>query len=90
MGGETAWHTEYSHQPTHYDNYTNTNNNMPAISNEDGIRNALLLPVESALLSGQCLLQAGEYKRALPVYEEVMRFPPPPPPLEWGLYGYGY
>ena len=62
----------------------------PAISNEQGIRNALLLRAESALLAGQCLIQAGEYERAITVYEEAMRYPPPPPPLEWGMYGYGY
>mmetsp|Transcript_24708 Transcript_24708/g.59568 ORF Transcript_24708/g.59568 Transcript_24708/m.59568 type:complete len:1161 (-) Transcript_24708:151-3633(-) len=62
----------------------------PAISNERGIRNALLLRAESALLAGQCLVHAGEYERALTVYEEAMRFPPPPPPLEWGAFGYGY
>jgi len=77
---------------------SNVNNNyqqqqqqqMPNISNEEGIRNALLLRAESALLAGQCLIQAGEYEKALTVYEESMRFPPPPPPLEWGMYGYGY
>ena len=74
-------------------NTTNNNqqyNNPPPISNEEGIRNALLLRAESALLAGQCLTQAGEYERALTVYEEAMRFPPPPPPIEWGMYGYGY
>jgi len=74
----------------------NNNNNqqqqqqLSNISNEEGIRNALLLRAESALLAGQCLIQAGEYEKALTVYEESMRFPPPPPPLEWGLCGYGY
>mmetsp|Transcript_34018 Transcript_34018/g.71558 ORF Transcript_34018/g.71558 Transcript_34018/m.71558 type:complete len:1178 (+) Transcript_34018:23-3556(+) len=62
----------------------------PAISNEEGIRNALLLRAEAALLAGQCLVRAGEYERALAVYEEAMRYPPPPPPLAWGRYGYGY
>ena len=56
--------------------------------NAGGVRNALLLRAESALLAGQCM--AGEYERALTVYEEAMRFPPPPPPAEWGRYGYGY
>ena len=59
-------------------------------SNVAGLRNALLLRAESALLAGQCLIHAGEYERALTVYEEAMRYPPPPPPVEWGLYGYGY
>ena len=76
VGGGTAGHTEYSHQPTHSANYTNTRYNIPAISNEDGICNALLLRAESALLSGQCLLQAAEYKRALTVYEEAVCFLP--------------
>ena len=34
-----------------------------SISNKDGIRNALLLRTEAALLAGQCLLQSGEYER---------------------------
>jgi hypothetical protein len=59
-------------------------------SNVAGVRNALLLRAESALLAGQCLVHAGEYERALTVYEEAMRYPPPPPLVEWGLYGYGY
>jgi len=63
---------------------------LHGVSNEEGISNALRLRTESALLAGQCLIQAGEYERAIAVYEESMRFPPPPPPVEWGLYGYGY
>ena len=60
------------------------------ISNKEGIRNALLLRTEAALLAGQSLVQAGEYERAIAVYEEAMRFPPPPPPTEWYFSGYGY
>ena len=60
------------------------------ISNKEGIRNALLLRTDAALLAGQCLVNAGEYERAIAVYEEAMRFPPPPPPVEWGVFGYGY
>ncbi|KAL3804331.1 hypothetical protein HJC23_011259, partial [Cyclotella cryptica] len=60
------------------------------ISNGEGIRNALLLRSEAALLAGQCLVAVGEHDRAIAVYEEAMRFPPPPPPMEWGYYGYGY
>jgi len=67
--------------------YYSTHN---SISNKEGIRNALLLRTEAALLAGQCLIQAGEYERAIAVYEEAMRFPPPPPPVEWGVFGYGY
>jgi len=66
------------------------NHSIPNISNKEGIRNALLLRTEAALLAGQCLVQAGEYERAIAVYEEAMRFPPPPPPVEWGMFGYGY
>ncbi|KAL7531169.1 hypothetical protein ACHAXR_003880, partial [Thalassiosira sp. AJA248-18] len=93
-GGNNAEQDEFfaSSQTSHSTNYANSNNNSatPAISNEQGIRNALLLRAESALLAGQCLVQAGEHERAITVYEEAMRFPPPPPPLEWGMYGYGY
>ncbi|KAL7480690.1 hypothetical protein ACHAW6_006355 [Cyclotella cf. meneghiniana] len=60
------------------------------ISNDEGIRNALLLRTEAALLAGQCLVAVGEHERAIAIYEEAMRFPPPPPPVEWGHYGYGY
>ncbi|KAL9190673.1 hypothetical protein ACHAXT_000379 [Thalassiosira profunda] len=62
----------------------------PTIGNEEGIRNALLLRAEAALLAGQCLAGAGEHERALAVYAEAMRYPPPPPPMEWGMCGYGY
>ena len=72
------------------DSNNNSTYQPPPISNEEGIRNALLLRAESALLAGQCLTQAGEYEKALTVYEEAMRFPPPPPKLEWGMHGYGY
>eukprot|EP00970_Alexandrium_tamarense_P015750 scaffold5469_cov175-Alexandrium_tamarense.AAC.11 len=65
-------------------------NFKPHISNEMGVRNALLLRTEAALLAGQCLVKAGEQERAIAVYEEAMRFPPLPPPVEWGYFGYGY
>ncbi len=67
-----------------------TTKTPPTIPNRRGVRNALLLRAESALLAGQCLIRAGEYDRASMVYEEAMRYPPPPPPSHWGVYGYGY
>ncbi|KAL7499747.1 hypothetical protein ACHAWT_010715 [Skeletonema menzelii] len=73
-------------QPNNEAQYHSVHN----VSNKDGIRNALLLRTEAALLAGQCLILAGEYERAIAVYEEAMRFPPPPPPVEWGVFGYGY
>ncbi|KAL7428902.1 hypothetical protein ACHAXM_001478, partial [Skeletonema potamos] len=77
------------HQQQHYHGL-DAKCSIHNISNKEGIRNALLLRTEAALLAGQCLVQAGEYERAIAVYEEAMRFPPPPPPVEWGLFGYGY
>ena len=98
LGGDDVDDANYKEGPSFLEdtpttlrhNDGNVLSNIPAVSNEQGICNALLLRAESALLAGQCLVQAGEYERAIAVYEEAMRFPPPPPPLDWGLYGYGY